>query len=212
MLVLRNPRYRTRTYTLYKSVTMRKKSSSFRRKTKVGSPRINSENRRSAICGQLKFVKSSGPSVEVAMCGFAIFENNSFLWFADLQCADLPYTFCRLQSYTKNLSSNKCKMLWSKFVAGNQYYCGSGSASVCFWASQIRTWILLSQVRIRILPSSSKNCKKDLISTVLCLFYDFLSLKIWCKWASVPDPYVLHESYLKYCPFKNTGTYWPYLS
>jgi hypothetical protein len=78
MLVLRNPCYRTRTYTLYKSVTMRKKSSSFRRKTKVNSPRINSANRGSAICGQLKFVKSSGPSVEMAICGFAIFKTKKF--------------------------------------------------------------------------------------------------------------------------------------
>jgi hypothetical protein len=44
----------------------------------VGSPRINSENRRSAICGQLKFVKSRVPSVEVVMCGFAIFEIENF--------------------------------------------------------------------------------------------------------------------------------------
>jgi hypothetical protein len=44
---------------------------------------------------------------------------------------------------------------------------GSGSAgSVCFWAS-----------RIRIHPSSSKKSKKNLVSTVLWLLYDFLSLK-----------------------------------
>jgi hypothetical protein len=33
--------------------------------------------------------------------------------------------------------------------------CVSGSGSVCFWASRIR-------IRIRILPSSSKNSKKNL--------------------------------------------------
>jgi hypothetical protein len=47
--------------------------------------------------------------------------------------------------------------------------CGSGSGfvgSVCFWAS----WI-----RIRILLSSSKNCVKSLIPTVLWLLSDFWS-------------------------------------
>ncbi len=46
---------------------------------------------------------------------------------------------------------------------------GSGSiGSICFWAIRIR---------LRILQSSSKNCKKTLIPTVLWLLYDFLSLK-----------------------------------
>jgi hypothetical protein len=47
--------------------------------------------------------------------------------------------------------------------------CGSksvGSMSFSFWAS-----------RIRILPSSSKNRKKNVDSTVLWLLYDFLSSK-----------------------------------
>ncbi len=42
-----------------------------------------------------------------------------------------------------------------------------------FWASRIRH----SEVRIRILPLSSKNSKKTLIYTVLWLFHDFLSVK-----------------------------------
>ncbi len=43
--------------------------------------------------------------------------------------------------------------------------CGTGFVgSVCFWASQIRFRIRYSQVRIRlrILPSSNKNSKKNL--------------------------------------------------
>ncbi len=44
--------------------------------------------------------------------------------------------------------------------------CGSSSGSVCFWA-----------IRIRILPSSSKNSKKTLDFCCLWLLHDFWSLK-----------------------------------
>ncbi len=45
----------------------------------------------------------------------------------------------------------------------------AGSGSVSFWASRILIW--QSEVRIRILPSSSKNCKKK---PSFLLFCDFL--------------------------------------
>ncbi len=56
----------------------------------------------------------------------------------------------------------------------NPYHQCSGS--IYFWASRIR--IHLSEVRIRILPSTSENSKKIFISFVLWLLYYFLSLKI----------------------------------
>jgi hypothetical protein len=49
-----------------------------------------------------------------------------------------------------------------------------------FWASWIRIRIHMSEVRIRILPSSRKKVPKKnltLIPTVLRLLFDFLSLK-----------------------------------
>ncbi len=49
--------------------------------------------------------------------------------------------------------------------------------SVCFWASWIRIRIRNSLVRIWIRPSWSKKLRTTLISTVLWLLYDFLSLK-----------------------------------
>ncbi len=59
--------------------------------------------------------------------------------------------------------------------------CGSGSesGSTCFWASWIRIRIHWSEVwiriRIRILLSSSKNCKKSLDSYFFVTLFDFLS-------------------------------------
>jgi hypothetical protein len=72
-----------------------------------------------------------------------------------------------------------------RFLESNTHRqcCGSGSGSVgsvSFWASRIQILhYLFVRIRIRIwiLPSSSKKSKKILISTVLCLLYDFLSLK-----------------------------------
>ncbi len=50
---------------------------------------------------------------------------------------------------------------------------------VCFWPSWIRIWIHLSEVRIRILQSSSKDIKKTLDSYwFVTLFSDFFSFKM----------------------------------
>ncbi len=55
---------------------------------------------------------------------------------------------------------------------------GSGSlGSVCFWASRIRILICQSQVRNRILPSSSKNSKKNFDFYCFVTFCDFFSFK-----------------------------------
>ncbi len=53
----------------------------------------------------------------------------------------------------------------------------SGSGSVMFRASRIRIRWSEEKIRIQILPSSSKNNKKTLDSTVLWLLHDFLSVK-----------------------------------
>ncbi len=55
----------------------------------------------------------------------------------------------------------------------------SGSGSTCFLTSQIRIRIHQSEVwiRIRILPSSCKNSKKNLDSFYFVTHFDFLSLK-----------------------------------
>ncbi len=73
---------------------------------------------------------------------------------------------------------------------------GSWTWSVCFWAFRIRFRIRWSQVRLRlrILPSSSKNSKKNLdfycFVTSLWLFI----FEEWCKFTGIPnldpDPYV----------------------
>ncbi len=68
---------------------------------------------------------------------------------------------------------------------------GSASGSICFWASWISIRIRMLKVRIRILPSSSKNSKKTMISTFLLgdFFQHFLSLKNY-----VPLMYQCSES------------------
>ncbi len=54
---------------------------------------------------------------------------------------------------------------------------GSGSGSECFWAFWIRIHLCELRIRLRTLPLSSKNSKKNLKSYCLWLLYDFLSLK-----------------------------------
>jgi len=75
---------------------------------------------------------------------------------------------------------NTCKIKRINTLLCVQQCCGLGSGgSICFWAPWIQIRIPLSEVRIRIriLLSSSKNCKKTLILIVFWLLYDFLSLK-----------------------------------
>jgi hypothetical protein len=58
----------------------------------------------------------------------------------------------------------------------NKQCCGSGSGgSICFWASEIR--IHLSEKRIRILLSSSKNSKKKHWFLLFCDF--FMNFYLW---------------------------------
>ncbi len=59
----------------------------------------------------------------------------------------------------------------------------SGCGSVCFWAS----WIF---------PSTRKNCRKTLISSVFWLLYDLLSLK---NHVNVPSKRNKHKRYIFLC-------------
>ncbi len=62
-----------------------------------------------------------------------------------------------------------------------------GCGFVSFWASQIRIRIHYSQLRIRILPSSSKNRKKNLDFYCFVTSLWLLIFEEWCKCTSVPD-------------------------